>query len=290
MALLKSTSINEQKALNAHFTRYYTLTNQTNMRFTQIFPLFCLLLLTSCNQGQIKELETKLSGSEQQRQMLATQLESVQRTNGDLLARMEDLSVISKEGATSIRESLESISGQTSYIQELNRSIARKDSMNMALVMNLKRSLNDINDTDVQVEVRGGKVHVSISDKLLFASGSARLNPAATAVLDKVSTVLNDHRDLNVIVEGHTDNVPINIKGVRDNWELSTLRATAVVRQLVDEFYVDPARLSAAGRAEYDPRGDNESPEGRARNRRTEIVITPNLDEFFDLAKQQGNG
>jgi len=258
------------------------------MRIFLLLTLTTFLIFTSCNQGKVKELETKLAGSEQQRTMLSTQLESVQRTNGDLLARLEDLSVISKEGATSIRESLQSISGQTSYIQELNRSIARKDSLNMALVMNLKRSLDNVADEDVQVEVRGGKVHVSISDKLLFASGSAKVNSAAKRVLEKVSLVLNDHRDLNVIVEGHTDNVPVNVRGVNDNWELSTKRATAVVRQLVNDFFVDPARLTAAGRAEHDPRGDNDTSSGRAQNRRTEIVITPNLDEFFDLAKKNG--
>lgn len=258
------------------------------MKNLPIYLLSAAFLFTGCNQGKVKELEVKLQSSEQQRTMLTTQLESVQRTNGDLLARMEDLSVISKEGATSIRESLQSISGQTSYITELNRSIARKDSLNMALVMNLKRSLDNINDEDVQVEVRGGKVHVSISDNLLFASGSARVNAAATKVLQKVGLVLNDHRDLNIIVEGHTDDVPVRATGIQDNWDLSTKRATAVVRQLVDQFQVDPARLSAAGRAEFDPRGDNGTAQGRARNRRTEIVITPNLDEFFDLAKQQG--
>lgn len=259
------------------------------MKFSTLLLLAITFTLTaSCDKAKVKELEVKLESSEQQREMLSTQLESVQRTNGDLLARMEDLSVISKEGATSIRESLQSISGQTSYITELNRSIARKDSVNMALVMNLKRSLDNINDDDVEVEVRGGKVHVSISDNLLFSSGSSRVNAAATRVLEKVGLVLNDHRDLNIIVEGHTDNVPVNANGIRDNWDLSTKRATAVVRKLVDDFFVDPSRLSAAGRAEHDPRGDNSTAEGRARNRRTEIVITPSLDEFFDLAKQNG--
>ena len=258
------------------------------MKITLTTTLLCFLFLTSCNQAKVKELEVKLSSSEQQREMLATQLESVQRTNGDLLNRMEDLSVISKEGATSIRESLQSISGQNSYIRDLNTSIQRKDSLNLALVMNLKRSLDEIGGEDIDVEVRGGKVHVSISDKLLFRSGSARVNATAENVLANISTVLNDHRDLNVIVEGHTDNVPVNVKGVTDNWDLSTRRATAVVRKLVDKFYVDPARLSAAGRAEFDPRGDNTTAEGRAKNRRTEIVITPNLDEFFQLAKDSG--
>jgi chemotaxis protein MotB len=250
--------------------------------------LLSLFFLTSCNQGKVKELEVKLTSSEQQREMLETQLESVQRTNGDLLNRMEDLSIISKEGATSIRESLQSISGQTGYIRDLNTSIQRKDSLNLALVMNLKRSLDDVGGQDIDVEVRGGKVHVSISDKLLFGSGSARVNTTAEKVLNNISTVLNDHRDLNVIVEGHTDNVPVKITGIRDNWELSTMRATAVVRMLTDKFYVDPARLSAAGRSEFDPRGNNDTAEGRARNRRTEIVITPNLDEFFALAKDAG--
>ncbi|NJB85269.1 chemotaxis protein MotB [Lewinella marina] len=247
-----------------------------------------LVLLLGCNKSKITELETKLSSVQSENALLKGQLETVQRTNGDLLNRMEDLSVISKEGATSIRESLQSISGQTSRINELNRSIQRKDSLNLALVMNLKRSLDNINDDDVKVEVRGGKVHVSISDNLLFASGSSRLNPASERVLDKVSQVLNDHNDLNIIVEGHTDNVPIRSSTIKDNWELSTMRAAAVVRKLVQDFGVDPFRLTAAGRADNDPRGDNATPSGRARNRRTEIVITPNLDEFFNLARDPG--
>jgi chemotaxis protein MotB len=254
------------------------------------FLPYCLLvfLLTGCNKAKITELETKLTSAERENELLKGQIESVQRTNGDLLNRMEDLSVISKEGATSIRESLQSISGQTSYINELNRSIQRKDSVNLALVMNLKRSLDNINDDDVQVEVRGGKVHVSISDNLLFASGSARLNPASQTVLDKVSRVLNDHANLNIIVEGHTDNVPIRSASIKDNWELSTMRAASVVRQLVSDFGVDPYRLTAAGRADNDPRADNDTERGRAMNRRTEIVITPALDEFFNLARDQG--
>ncbi|WP_211096948.1 OmpA/MotB family protein [Neolewinella litorea] len=251
-------------------------------------PALLLLMLFSCNKGKITELETKLASAQSENQLLKGQLETVQRTNGDLLNRMEDLSVISKEGATSIRESLQSISGQTSRINELNRSIQRKDSLNLALVMNLKRSLSNINDEDVKVEVRGGKVHVSISDNLLFASGSARLNPASDRVLDKVSQVLNDHNDLSIIVEGHTDNVPIRSSTIKDNWELSTMRAAAVVRELVQDFGVDPYRLTAAGRADNDPRGDNSTATGRARNRRTEIVITPNLDEFLNLARDPG--
>ncbi|CAH1000210.1 Peptidoglycan-associated lipoprotein [Neolewinella maritima] len=249
-------------------------------------PLLLLVLtLVGCNKAKVTELETKLNSAERENALIRSQLENVQRTNGDLLNRMEDLSVISKEGATSIRESIKGFSSQTERVNELNRSIQRKDSLNLALVRNLKRSLDNINDEDVQVDVRGGKVFVSISDRLLFASGASTLNPASSEVLDKVSQVLNDHRNIDVIVEGHTDNVPVNSRSVKDNWELSTMRAASVVRQLVNEFGVDGFRLTAAGRADNDPRGDNNTPEGRAMNRRTEIVITPALDEFFNLAQ-----
>jgi len=258
------------------------------MRIYLLLPLLVVGFLTSCNKTKITKLETELAGEKQQRKMLETQLESVQQTNGDLLNRLEDLAVISKEGATSIREGLESINDQTGYIRDLNRAVARKDSVNNALKLNLIRSLNSVSGDDVQVDIRGGKVHVSISDKLLFASASSRLNQAASQVLEKVSMVLNEHRNLAVMVEGHTDNVPVNARGIKDNWELSTARATAVVRQLVNEYYVDPGRLTAAGRAEHDPRGDNETAEGRASNRRTEIVITPRLDEFLELTEAPG--
>lgn len=250
--------------------------------------LLLALGLSGCKNAEVDRLQTELRLKTEQATQLEDQLQNAQLTNAGLLNRMEDLSVISKEGAASIRESLENINDQTAYIRDLNREMQRKDSLNMALVMNLKRSLDDVNDQAVRVEVRGGRVHVSISDQLLFPSASAQLNEAAMSVLSKVALVLNDHRDLELIVEGHTDNVPVNIRGVKDNWELSTLRATAVVRALSDKFYVDAARLTAAGRAHYAPIGDNNTAEGRARNRRTEIVIIPKLEEFMKLLEQPG--
>lgn len=264
-------------------------TNTLYMRILWVLLAAALLLLSGCENKEVKRLQSELRLKNEQTADLREQLANAQLTNAGLLDRMEDLSIISKEGASSIRASLESISDQTAFIQDMSREMQRKDSLNLALVMNLKRSLSDVNDNDIQVEVRGGKVHVSISDQMLFASGSARVNAAANEVLGKVAMVLNDHRDLDVIVEGHTDNVPVNVKGVRDNWELSTKRATAVVRVLAEEYYVDPTRLTAAGRAEHDPRGDNDTAPGRAANRRTEIVITPKLDEFFKLLEQPGN-
>ena len=149
--------------------------------------------------------------------------------------------------------------------------------------MNLKRSLGNISDDDIKVEVRGGKVHVSIADRLLFASGSSRMGDQSQDILNKIALVLNDHNELDVMVEGHTDDVPIDGSCVKDNWDLSVRRATTVVRTLQDDYLVAPERLTAAGRGEYAPVAGNDSEGGRQTNRRTEIVITPQLDQFFNL-------
>lgn len=245
--------------------------------------LFLLLLLTSCNKDKIKTLESQLKLKTQEAELLQEQLDNLQATNSGLLDRMADLSVISKTGASSINESLKSLSQQYGFIQNLTSKMQSKDSLNLALVMNLKRSLIDVNDDDVLVEVRGGLVHVSISDKLLFESGSSNINSRAQEVLGKIATVINDHVDLDVVVEGHTDNVPITNSCLSDNWDLSVKRATSVVRYLEEQHYVDPLRLTASGKSEFDPKADNETPDGRSKNRRTEIVITPKLDQFFKL-------
>ncbi len=242
-----------------------------------------LLLLAACNKDKVENLQRQLREKDEQITQLEDQLEHLQFTNSSLLDRMSDLSVVNKEGAESIRQSLENINQQYDFIEDLTTKIQQKDSLNLALVMNLKRSLSDIKDEDVQVEVRGGKVHVSISDKLLFRSGSHRVTERAEEVLGKVAAVLNDHRELDVMVEGHTDDVPIGNACIKDNWDLSVKRATAVVRVLEEEHYVAPERMIAAGRSEFLPVADNASSGGRSRNRRTEIVITPRLDQFFEL-------
>ncbi len=234
-------------------------------------------------EGEIGSKNSELDAKNRMIQQLEGQIDNLQRTNAGLLDRMADLSVISKEGAESIKKSLESINAQTKYIQELTSSIQSKDSLNLALVMNLKRSLSDINDEDIQVEVRGGVVYVSIADKLLFRSGSAEISSRAETVLGKVAKVINDHKDLTVMVEGHTDSVPINTTCISDNWDLSVRRATAVVRVLQSKHGVTPDRLTAAGRSEYIPKASNSTADGRSVNRRTEIVLTPKLDQFFKL-------
>lgn len=242
-----------------------------------ILSIFILtIIISSCSKKEIELKDVQISH-------LKDQIELMKTTNASLLDRMSDLSIVSKTGAESIKNSLENINRQTSYIQDLNKKVQSKDSLNLALVMNLKRSLSNINDSDIQIEVRGGMVHVSISDKLLFKSGSSTINTKANEVLEKIATVINDHSDLQILVEGHTDNVPMNTGCISDNWDLSVNRATAVVRLLANEHYVDPARLTAAGRSYFLPKSDNETAEGRSENRRTEIIIQPRLDQFFQL-------
>jgi chemotaxis protein MotB len=234
-------------------------------------------------RSKTSEARTQLESKVQQYEMLEQETANLRSTNGTLLGSMADLSVVSKTGAESIKQSLESLGEQYSFIQDLTQKAQAKDSLNLALVMNLKRSLGNISDEDVKVEVRGGKVHISIADRLLFDSGSARLGDQSQRVLNKIALVLNDHSDLDVMVEGHTDNVPIQGSCVQDNWDLSVRRATNVVRTLQQDYFVAPERLIAAGRADYAPIADNSTEAGRKTNRRTEIVITPQLDQFFNL-------
>lgn len=234
-------------------------------------------------QKEIATLKTQLVNRDGQVEQYEAQIGNLQATNTSLLGRMEDLSIIGKEGAESINKSLENISKQYDYIENLNSKIQSKDSLNLALVMNIKRSLADINDEDVQVEVKGGVVYVSIADKLLYESGSSTITQRAEEVIGKIATVVNDHEELNILVEGHTDDVPMSSGCVEDNWDLSVKRATSVVRVLQNEYFVAPERLTAAGRSEYMPKELNTTHEGRSANRRTEIIITPKLDQFFQL-------
>jgi chemotaxis protein MotB len=241
-------------------------------------------------QEELSRAKTDLSnrGIELQKErerysLLEEQLRHLQSTNTNLLDRLSDLSVVSKAGAENIKKSLEAISEQSKYIKDLTSSIQQKDSLNLALVVNLKRSLANINDEDVTVEVKKGVVYISLSDKMLFRSGSAEINPAAEAVLAKIASVANDHKELDILVEGHTDNVPINTSCVADNWDLSTKRATAVVRYLQKKHSIAPSRMTAGGRGEFFPKTTNETVAGRSANRRTEIILLPQLDQFFRL-------
>ncbi len=252
--------------------------------------------LTDCNTEQdglrksiaAKDTElatqkSQLTAKDGQIKNLEDQIDYLKKTNTNLLDRMSDLSIVSKSGAESIKMSLDAINEQSKHIKDLTGQIQRKDSLNLSLVMNLKRSLADVNDEDVTIEVKKGVVYISLSDKLLFKSGSAVINSSAENVLGKVAKVINDHNGLDVLIEGHTDNVPISTDCIKDNWDLSAKRATSVARLLQTKYTVDPNRMIAGGSGEYKPKADNATETGRKVNRRTEIIITPKLDQFFDL-------
>ncbi len=219
---------------------------------------------------------------------LNREIELIKQNYTATLQQLENLSVISKQQAESIKQSLQNIGAKDAYIQTLQQQMAYKDSLNMALVMNLKGAIGNIEDEDINIKVDKGVVYIDISDKLLFKSGSYTITDRAKEVLGKVALVLKNQPDIEFMVEGHTDDVPYKGNGLLvDNWDLSVKRATTVVRLLQKEYGLDPAKMAAAGRSEYKPVAGNDTKEGKATNRRTRIVILPQLDQFFKLLEPQ---
>ncbi len=252
-------------------------------------------LSTTVSRLKNKEQElivksTQLESERSKTQSLGQELEYFKSTNTNLLERLSDLSIVSKTGAESIQKSLEALNEQNRYIKDLTSSMSKKDSINLALVMNLKRSLADVSDEDLTIEVKKGVVYISLSDKMLFKSGSAVINTRAEEVLGKIAKVVNDHNELDILVEGHTDNVPIKNACIADNWDLSVKRATSVVRLLQEKYAVRPERMTAGGRSEFVPKASNVNMTGRSMNRRTEIIILPKLDQFFQLLEPPSVG
>ncbi len=211
----------------------------------------------------------------------------LRENNTQALKQLQDMSVISGAQAESIKKSMDNIGAKDAYIQDLQQSLARKDSLNMALVMNLKGAIGDLNDKDINIKVDKGVVFIDISDKLLFKSGSYDVTSKANEVLGKVAKVLKAQPDIEFMVEGHTDNIPFKKGVLLDNWDLSCKRATSVVRILQNKYDLPAAKIAAAGRSEYMPIASNDTPDGRAANRRTRIVILPQLDQFFQLLEKK---
>lgn len=232
---------------------------------------------------QKNSLEGDNAGLNKRISDLNKQIDFLKENNTTVLNQLKDLSVVSATQAESIKKSLENIGSKDDYIQTLQSSIARKDSLNMALVMNLKGAIGNLNDEDINIKVDKGVVYIDISDKLLFKSGKYEITPQAKTVLGKVATVLKNQPDVEFMVEGHTDNVPISNNVLEDNWDLSVKRATEVVRVLQKQYGLDPSKMVAAGRGEYSPLMDNSTSQNRTANRRTRIVILPQLDQFFKL-------
>jgi chemotaxis protein MotB len=238
--------------------------------------------LKSCTD-QTTDLTTRNTALQGQVDDMTKQIALLKENNTQALKQLQDLSVISSTQAESIKKSLENIGAKDVYITDLQKEMARKDSLNMALVMNLKGAIGNIDDKDINIKVDKGVVFIDISDKLLFKSGKYDITQRASEVLGKVATVLKAQPDIEFMVEGHTDNVAYKHPPLIDNWDLSVKRATAVVRVLQNKYGLPPAHMTAAGRSEYINVASNDTPEGRAANRRTRIVILPQLDQFFKL-------
>ena len=259
------------------------------------------LALTSCVsnkkfralQDQLKSTEdllntatVKLNSCLKDRELLQSNNELLRKNNEGLLTNLGNMTMLTQKGADNLERSLERIKEKDLTIKNLRDAVTRRDSINLALVQSLKGVLGNLDDEDITVQVDKGVVYVSISDKMLFSSGSYNVTPRAREVLGKVAKVVNNKPDFEFMVEGHTDNVPIKNTCIKNNWDLSVLRATAVVNILQNDFGVSPSRMTAAGRGEYVPVTSNSTPEGRAINRRTRIVVLPKLDQFYNMIEQ----
>ena len=259
------------------------------------------LVMTSCVsnkkfravQEQLKTTEDllntatiKLNSCLKDKELLQSKNEMLAKNNEGLMTNLGNMTMLTQKGADNLERSLESLKEKDLTIKNLRDAVTRRDSINLALVQSLKGVLGNLDDEDITVQVDKGVVYVSISDKMLFSSGSYNVTPRAREVLGKVAKVVNNKSDFEFMVEGHTDNVPIKNTCIKDNWDLSVLRATAVVRILQNDFGVTASRMTAAGRGEYVPVTSNASADGRALNRRTRIVVLPKLDQFYNMIEQ----
>lgn len=266
-----------------------------------LFSFIAVASLTSCvskkkytalqeekqkTEADLSQAKMELAKCLDDQKKTAQEIEYLKNTNYKLLNSVGEMATLSKKEAENLERSLESMKEKDMKIQTMQDAINKKDSVTLALVTSLKGVLGDMSDDDVQINVEKGVVFISISDKLLFRSGSTGISKEARDVLGKVAKVLQNKPDIEIMVEGHTDDVPIKTEGILDNWDLSVKRATAIVRVLQNDFNVDPKRMTAAGRSYYLPVASNDTKEGRAANRRTRIVVLPKLDQFYGMIEE----
>lgn len=249
-----------------------------------------LAKLTTCEsnkeslRGELNTCKNTLQLREEQMQDMRAQIEDFKAQRDKQLTQVGDLTVLSQSANDNIRETLAQLERKDKYIHLLQAAKTKADSINLALAVNLKSVLSEgLDDKDVEVKVDKTVVFVNLSDKMLYQSGSANLTPRANEVLGKIAQIIESRPELEVMVEGYTDNVPIKNACMEDNWDLSVKRSTSVVRALQKNFKVNPNRLIAAGRGEYNTLATNTTEEGRAINRRTRIIILPKIDQFYDL-------
>jgi chemotaxis protein MotB len=218
---------------------------------------------------------------------LTEQIKYLQADKKNALKQVENLTVLTQSSSDNIKTVIAQLSAKDKYINGVREAMTQKDSLNLAIKYHLTRNLTEgIQDKDIEVNIEKTVVFISISDKLLFKSGSYNVTDGAYTVLEKIAKVINDQPQMEVMIEGHTDTTPIKRAIIQDNWDLSALRATSITRILQYKFGVKPNRLIAAARSQYIPLAANDTPENRAKNRRTKIIIMPRLSQFFDLLEQ----
>lgn len=267
------------------------------------------VLLVSCSSKELEALKAKHEQTKEELSTVKTNLtkclvekEKHQDRYKDLEGRVaelkkdkensiqqvENLTVLTKGANDNIKETLTQLSKKDKYINKIRAAATKKDSLNLVVAFHLKKELQQgIDDEDIEVNVEKTVVFISISDKLLFKSGSYTITDKASKVLQKVATVVNAQPEMDVMIEGHTDDTPMNTAAVKDNWDLSVKRSTAIVRELQSKYSVAPQRLIAAGRSSFMPLVSNDTPANKAKNRRTKIIILPRLNQFFDLLDQK---
>lgn len=231
--------------------------------------------LAKCNTNTVS-LEDRLAEARKNNENMRTSLSDMQNSLNKSLA-------LGTQGNVNIAKLVDEINASNRFIQHLVQAKNKSDSLNLVMVNNLTRSLTREERQDMDIQVLKGVVYVSLADNMLYNSGSFEIRNDAGVILSKIAKIILDYKDYSVLVEGNTDDVPISRTNIRNNWDLSALRGSSVVQALQNNYGIDPKRLTVGGRGEYNPIASNSTPDGKARNRRTQIIITPELDQFMDL-------
>ena len=262
----------------------------SNKKYAELQTNYNRLQDTNRNLMQSYQVtQQELSGSRSRVTSLEEQIEAAKANAAALQSALSQCLAGNNQGNVNIAKLADQISASSRYIQHLVNLKNKSDSLNMVLTNNLTRSLTPDETKDVDIKVLKGVVYISLADNMLYKSGSYDILPQAGETLSKIAKIINDYATYDVLVEGNTDTVPISQPNIRNNWDLSDLRASSVVQSLQNTYGVDPKRLTAGGRGEYNPIADNSTPGGRSLNRRTEIIITPKLDQFMTLIGKDPN-
>lgn len=239
-------------------------------------------------QGKLSDANSELAASKVRVTSLEEQLAQTKSAYEALQSSLDKSLTASNQTTVNISKLVDQINESNQYIRHLVEVKSKSDSLNLILTNNLTRSLSKEELKEVDVQVLKGVVYISLADNMLYKSGSYEINDRAAETLSKIAKIIKDYKDYDVLIEGNTDNVPVNtssaaMKNIRNNWDLSCLRASSVVQALINQYGVEPKRLTAGGRGEFNPVTSNDTEVGKQRNRRTQIIITPKFDQFMDL-------